>query len=39
LVPVSDRENCRNVAINVALAHRDCNVKRSNRGAAQLRLI
>ena len=25
--------------VNVALAHRECNVKRSNRGPAQLRLI
>jgi len=39
LVPVSDRDNCRNTAKNVALAHRRCNIKRSNRGPAQLRLI
>lgn len=37
LVPVSFGGT--NDRINLALAHRECNVKRSNRGPAQLRLV
>lgn len=37
LIPISDGGV--DELINVALAHRQCNIKRSNRGPAQLRLV
>lgn len=38
LIPVSDAAST-HTWVNVALAHKSCNSKRINRGAAQLRLI